>query len=378
MKISIQFCIISTVVLFLPIQCKHETKQTTNVSELAEDKKLEAVDTLAPLTTEEVYFQGDEPFGEIIELKGRHITGDTAIFRIKGGDARFIPKNNAGVLTWDVFEPLLLFKLPELKSIMFLGNIGNGPGELLYPYLIDTPDTGAICYVTDLIKYGTLFRLTNDYRLEAIDSPLKSISSYHAEHIYHLGGNEYMYVEKRNEGMDIMKSRIENDSILTEKVYHLNLRSTQQNWAAYMGCFGVNAAKNRMVYAYKYYRKLKFMDLDAKQVRTVTFRKEIDFDDNSLNFADGMDRNVTQYYELYVQPDYVYISYSGKTPVEKMKEIMNHKYYLYIEQFDWNGNPIRKFKLDRSGLFSVDEKKQTLYLASSLFDDPFFVYDLPK
>ncbi len=37
--------------------------------------------------------------------------------------------------------------------------------------------------------------------------------------------------------------------------------------------------------------------------------------------------------------------------------------YVYIEQFDWEGHPIRKMKLDKFGyFFCVDEENGKLYL----------------
>ena len=55
----------------------------------------------------------------------------------------------------------------------------------------------------------------------------------------------------------------------------------------------------------------------------------------------------------------------------------NYRPYMVIEQYDWNGNPVKRYKLDQGGVFAVDEKAGKLYVASFYDDDPFYVYDLP-
>ena len=49
---------------------------------------------------------------------------------------------------------------------------------------------------------------------------------------------------------------------------------------------------------------------------------------------------------------------------------------MYIEQYDWNGNPIRKYKLDRGGHAYVDSNENILILISGS-DDPFWRYKFP-
>ena len=69
--------------------------------------------------------------------------------------------------------------------------------------------------------------------------------------------------------------------------------------------------------------------------------------------------------------------YSGRTPSQAWND--NRKkgnYYIYVEKYDWNGQPIAKYKLDQWGYFSVDEKSNLLYLVSTNDDDPFFKYHL--
>jgi hypothetical protein len=64
-----------------------------------------------------------------------------------------------------------------------------------------------------------------------------------------------------------------------------------------MGSFALNPREKRMVYAYKYYKIIKFMDLDAKEVKTLDF-KGVGFEEKTLHIADGLDMNVSHYFDI--------------------------------------------------------------------------------
>ena len=116
--------------------------------------------------------------------------------------------------------------------------------------------------------------------------------------------------------------------------------------------------------------------METNEVRTLNFQQG-DFNDGSLKMADGLDQNVTHYWGMCAQDNYVYCLYSGRTPVEVMRDFGKGKHYIYVEQFDWNGNPVKKYKLDHWGYFSVDEKNKRIIMMSTNDDDPFFFFQLP-
>lgn len=369
-----KYWILIIIVVLLFSQCSPRVKEDLSVQGNVDEDNIVQIDSLEPLEAGEIVYKGDEPFRGIIELKGRHITGDTAI--LKSGD--LLIKNKTLVLSPGIFDPISILKLPEVRNVLSIGSIGQGPEEFLRPLLISTQDTGTICYVTDKAKYSKLFRLTNDYKLELIPSPLRKEMSYMLDNIHHIEKNEYMYVRSNGAGKDIVRTQMEGDSIVSSVVYDLNLEGKPKDWAAHIGCFGVNVKANRMVYAYKYYRKIKFMDLEAKTIRTITFKNEKELDDSTLKLADGLDMNVTYYFRICAQNKSVYILLLGRKPVDVYHENMKENYYMYIEQYDWNGNPMRKYKLDMVGDFVVDEANKKLYMTSSLFDESFFEFDLPE
>ena len=197
----------------------------------------------------------------------------------------------------------------------------------------------------------------------------KSMWDY-IEHIYAAGKNSFVYPKGRN----IYRATLEGDSVRTEEIKDMTLKQAKKMPAT--GCLGINPARHRMVYAYKYARIIKFMDLDSNAERTLNFQQS-GFDEGTLHIADGLDANVTYYMQVLPTRDYVYITYSGRTPYVVAAENNKGKHHMYVEKYDWNGNPVKKYKLNDFCVYTVlDEKTNRLVLSTYYYDDPLVVYQL--
>lgn len=60
-----------------------------------------------------------------------------------------------------------------------------------------------------------------------------------------------------------------------------------------------------------------------------------------------------------------------------MRESSKGNIYIYLEQYDWNGNPIKKYRLDRWGYVYLDEQRNEIIMLSTWDDDPFWRYKFP-
>jgi hypothetical protein len=56
--------------------------------------------------------------------------------------------------------------------------------------------------------------------------------------------------------------------------------------------------------------------------------------------------------------------------------VRNFSGFIYVEKFDWNGNPIKKYKLDHWGYFCVDSNRNKIIMASMNTEQPFLEFDL--
>lgn len=335
-------------------------------------------DTLFPeLKSGEVFYKSKDPFGEIMELKGKYISEDTAVFTLS--ESVMLINGNFLVMKNLSDPPFRVFRLPDLKQVNIVGKRGIGPDEFNFPTLVPSQDSTILCYLYENSN-NKLYKLNKDGKAEYCKYPFQGTDNkgmFAAEkQLVNTGINDFMYVDNSPSGKSIYRITQKGDSALVREVFNLGMDPKQKSPFAYIGDFGANPSKNRMVYAYKYFKIIKFMDLEAKTIRTINFEKD-EFDESSSHEVNGLDKNITHYWGICAQDDYVYFLYSGRTPVEVVKEAQKQNYYIFVEQYDWNGNPVKKYKLDQWGYFTVDEKNKKLYLASMNIDGPFIEYQLP-
>lgn len=349
---------------------KADTEGTEKNVQQIEKKKV-----FPELEAGEVFLKNKNPFGEIIALEGKNITGDTVVFRIS--EAEMLVKDGCVIMKNLSHPPFRVFQTKDLMQVGELGVRGNGPDEFNFPTLVPTADQNLFCYIFENTT-NKLYSLDKKWNISYVKEPFKAKThsgnfNFSKNQMVNLGKSDFIYVGNSKTGKSIYRIQKINDSIQSKEVFNLTLNPKRKSPFNYIGAFAVNQQKNRMVYGYKYFKILKFMDLDGKSVRTINFEKDT-FDEGSAYKVDGLDQNVTHYWKIATGEQYVYLLYSGRTPFEVVKEKSRGNNYIYVEQYDWNGNPIKKYKLDQWGYFTVDEQSKKIYLASTDFDDPFFVY----
>ncbi len=333
--------IIGSLLLFFA--CGKDKKEVKK--EVSTDVPKEVVKVFPQLEGGEFFLKNKNPFGEIIELNGKNITGDTVMFSLKETemlikDGYLIMKNLMATPTFRIF------KLEDLKQVAAVGQKGQGPDDFLFP------------------------------TQEPFLATEKEQFSFAEKQMTNIGKSDFIYVDNSKTGKSIFRTYKKGDSIVTEEIFNLALNPKRKSPFNYIGSFAVNTKKNRMVYGYKYFKMLKFMDLEGETVRTINFERDT-FDEKSIYKVNGLDQNTTHYWKIAAGNEYVYLLYSGRTPSERVKEIRKGINFIYVEQYDWNGNPIKKYKLDEWGYFTVDEKNKKVILTSFNFDEPFLEYQLP-
>ncbi|MDR2385790.1 MAG: TolB-like 6-bladed beta-propeller domain-containing protein [Tannerella sp.] len=366
------------VLLFLGccISCVNRGKPATN-SDVSPDTT-----TILPLEAGEVYYKNKTPFGEEVNLAGTQLIDEAVIF--KPSESELLIKDEILVVKNLGEHPLLQFSLPNGKFVKYgKASYGQGPDEFVYPNIVPAADTSLLCYIFESTNQKLYqYHKSGDVIPYPFSlSPLKKKQFASDKQLVNLNPRDFIYVETSPTGKSIFRTTAAGDSVNVKEVYNLGLDPKMKSGFSYIGDFVVNAKQNRMAYAYKYFKIIKFMDLDAQTVRTINFEKE-QFDESSLRIADGLDNNVTHYWGACAGEHYVYFMYSGRSPVALYQEQRRLKdkynYYIYMEQYDWNGNPVRKYKLDHWGYFTVDEPHNKLYLLSTHDDDPLFVFQLPE
>ena len=368
------------VAVIIALSCNSGKKQTDPQSTAQESTQVEQPE-LPPLEAGVVEYKDESMFGDIIELEGRQFVPDSFIFRPR--NAKVVVKGKYLVMRVDVYSqdlhPFIIFDYPAMTYVTEVGKYGNGPDEFIFGDIIPTTDPNCLCYLMEITR-DKLYKLTRKGEIVPYPYSFKSSTSKEnfKEYIHNIGKDDFIYTDKSKSGRSIFRSYPEGDSIICKELCSLQVDPELKSPFAYMGYFAVNPEKNRMAFAYKYYKKLKFMTMDASVIKDIDYDRQ-KFDEKTLHKVDGLDYNLTHYWGISGCDDYVYLVYSGRTPREVTAEWNEDNVYIYVEQYDWNGNPIRKYRLkDFFGYIYVDEGRGTILGVSTVYDDPYTEFKLPE
>ena len=321
----------------------------------------------------------DDAFGETIELTGMPVEVDD-IFKVSGTEAFCIDT----LLVMSNRQRadgrfLSVYSLPSLRFITSLGTFGRGPGKFQAPTLIRAEDDpNALCYVIDHFT-GQFSVLTPRLTLEPVENPLPAeYRKYTSEKMYTARNTDEMIL---GHASGLMRWR-RDDTLSadnTSRLFNLSLRRVVPG-ASYIGALGVNYGQERFAYAYKFVKRIVFGDFDGN-VRALQWGKtDRNIEDDASNRTGSVapiDTNTAHYWKIYTTSKHVYVSYSGRSPVDVYNATKRGEpRYFFIEVFDWNGNPVKRYKLDDYGFFAVDEERNTLYLLCSENPISFRVYKL--
>lgn len=357
--------------------CQSKSGKSSSSSENDSISTTEIVQSkdLPSLTAGDVNFT-EADFGEIIELQGtQKILDDAPLFKLSETQALikdnyFIIQNHSGNENGKIIQ---VFSYPDLKFLFDLGERGDAPEQFLFPHLSPTFEDGKLGYLYDAEK-EKLVEITSQGEsiLHSVKFRKEPKAVSNEKQMFITDNKTYYYSTSIRQGQAIFRAVEKKDSIETALLHNLAFSPKHKNWTAYIGDFCINPACNRMVYAYKYFKRICVMDMEAQTVRNICFDKEGVQAANDI-ITLGPD-NVTYYWGISSTNDYFFLTYSGRTPIEVVKETDGKDGYIFVEQFDWNGNPIAKYKLDRWGRTICDGKN--IYLFSARYDDPLFIYPL--
>ena len=349
-----------------------KNQQDSSSADVAQAQVATVPDTIAPLVPGEVHLKNDaEAFGEELQLKGDTVLREE-IFKV--GVSTMILKDSLMLVCCEDDRPFRMHSLPDLELKGISGNRGRGPMEFISPDIWPYEGSGYIAMVNENFRdIQGLFKIRTDGVVEQIRHRIPSqynASSYTRgfaavddDHIVFAHSSAiYLY-----DGSDTAAA----PGQTVRKLADVRLGKYSSGSTMNIGSLGVNFQYERAVWAFKYAKRVVFCDFDGN-MRSVDFRSAEEGETEGV----GMDSNVTHYWKLYAGHRYVWLLYSGRTPVDVVREQNKDIYYIYVEQFDWNGNPVRRYRLDNWGFISVDEDSGTLYFLSNVSEYPFFKYSL--
>jgi hypothetical protein len=313
----------------------------------------------------------DDAFGETVNLYGEplRIKENTKPEQIIVKDRYLITNNQRKDSVFMIFE------LPNMKCVKAFGIKGNGPDEFVFPRIVETAEDSILFYIYEPMN-EKIYKVTrNKFEPEYYLTLQKQNRSFDDKQIVFIDNKNAFYSASTAKGKMVFSFQI--DSLPQERgIKDLKISGVKGSWATLIGDFGVNIDKERFAYAYKYFKRLRIIDLGTMAERDIIFKAKAL--ENGLNDVATLEpTNITHFWGMSANDDYFWMLYSGRTPVDVMRDNQNKKKYIFVEKYDWNGNPVKRYKLDDWGYFCIDKMNKTLFLASTAGINSILKYKLP-
>ena len=231
----------------------------------------------------------------------------------------------------------------ELKSAF--GEIGQGPGEFVSPYLLQTSFNDVFIEHIDEKVYR--FSISEEGQ-PLFKEPIRIRHELGAWETNFINDSTYV-VEGKHIFPGLLLLNVNSESPIKSWGYrdvdHLDYYSDPNYGAPY-------ANDSRIVYCYENKKQLDFFDTDLNLIKTVQFKdvppSDITKEDRKANYVKG-----------YFGKRYFYALYFGMSWPEYRETYAG----AVLEVFDLDGNPIARYAFD--GIcpvnFAVDEETFTLY-----------------
>lgn len=310
---------------------------------------------------------------DAIQLKGQTIQIDNNMLNPMG----MCISDEKLIIFDDVQSGLFkVFNIPELAYEFSWGSRGKGPEEFL---VINNNYIRSFRTELELLDNGILKRLAimNDRlkiksikRLPIMENPINGLqrindSIYFADNFFSDGSNEHLIINV-NTGKILNKfGNYPNGN--------LKIKDNHERYQIYHKSSISDPASDKFVVFYTYFGKIKIYNNTGELIKSIIL------DDKEIEMVslEKREQNKTYFALPYATKNYFSILRINKTDEEIVKDINNYKPELLI--WDWNGNLINRYKLDKPlTRYAISEKYQKLYGTFIMKDDEIYIFDLPN
>lgn len=239
----------------------------------------------------------------------------------------------------------MIFDINTFKCLSSWGIRGRGPGEYgTFTHLLDI--SANKFQIADFSHFNIQTYSIPEFVIveeqQIVNGRQESGSKEVPQKIVTHNGSIYFYSNIIKEELFLTKWENNSDPVV---VNQFNAFKELYNTPyAYMGCLAVNENKNRLVYAYNYIRKFDIMNLQGEIIKTVEIEPAPSAPIENGNQFD-IENSTICYKDIRASEKSFFLYYVGYSPTQIYFDSL--PLTCYIEEYDWEGNPIRRFGLGR-------------------------------
>jgi hypothetical protein len=153
--------------------------------------------------------------------------------------------------------------------------------------------------------------------------------------------------------------------------YNVEIYNSKENWPdinKYLSNQGIlrkHPYENKFIYAIRESSNMDIVQISGNKINTIKSLRLRSPKYTPNNFGDTYQvtpdlKNSIGYIDVAVSDNYIYTLYTDKKMIDDNGNYSSNE----ILVFDWNGNPVRKYRLEEDAYYlAVNEKKRTIYLA---------------
>lgn len=255
----------------------------------------------------------------------------------------------------------MIFDLNTLDCVTSWGLKGKGPGEYgTFTHLMNI--SSEKFQVADFSRYLIQtysipeFKLVDEQKIsnDRLENQLKEIPQkilttdgllYFYDNFI---GNELLLTKWENGYPPIVINRFDS--------FKEKYKSSLTSW----GSMALNRKLDRIVYAYHYFRRFDIINFQGEIIKTVEITPSTP---EPIEHGRNLDieNSVLCYMGAKAFKDSFFLYFLGRSQKEMLnKEIPIH---CYIEEYDWNGNPIKRYELNKyiSDFEIIPSKEDLMY-----------------
>lgn len=228
-----------------------------------------------------------------------------------------------------------LYNANTLSEIKSWGNKGRAGNEYLMPKVIKYADSRFVIWDKPCSRME-FYDVNHPSYMEQIET--KEINDM-PNLVCHAGNNTFVYERQYPHEISLFQWRLGDEPIKMTTLTEYAER--YKNSDVYSGFLEADESRNRVIYAFQFIDGFDIMDMNGKTLKKVRRKNSSAPSLNSNGGIDGYNSN-TYCFGLRKGTESFFLYHVGFCGTEWLKDM---KRRTYIEEFDWDGNPLRRYEL---------------------------------